>query len=73
MLKALQAVLPKETIIIPVGGIDPDNIQPWMTAGARGVGVGSSVYKPGDSAATFETKANALVAAVRSHQTSFTS
>jgi 2-dehydro-3-deoxyphosphogalactonate aldolase len=70
MLKALQAVLPNETIVIPVGGIDADRIQPWMTAGAGGVGVGSSIYKPGDSAATVEAKANALVTAVRSHQTS---
>jgi 2-dehydro-3-deoxyphosphogalactonate aldolase len=65
MLKALQAVLPKETIVIPVGGIDAEGIQPWMTAGAGGVGVGSSIYKPGDSAATVEAKANDLVAAVR--------
>ncbi len=70
MLKALQAVLPKETIVIPVGGIDAERIQPWMTAGAGGVGVGSSIYKPGDSAATVDAKANALVAAVRSRLTS---
>ena len=70
MLKALQAVLPKETIVIPVGGIDAERIQPWMTAGAGGVGVGSSIYKPGDSAATVEAKANALVAAVSGRQTS---
>lgn len=68
MLKALQAVLPKETIVIPVGGIDAEKIQPWMTAGAAGVGVGSSIYQPGDSAATVEAKANALVAGVRSRQ-----
>ena len=66
MLKALQAVLPKNTIIIPVGGIDAKSIAPWIAAGALGVGVGSSVYKPGDTAAIVKTKASALMDALRS-------
>jgi len=66
MLKALQAVLPKNTIIIPVGGIDAKSIAPWIAAGALGVGVGSSVYKPGDTAAIVKTKASALMGALRS-------
>jgi 2-dehydro-3-deoxyphosphogalactonate aldolase len=70
MLKALQAVLPKNTIVIPVGGVDAEKIAPWMMAGALGVGVGSSVYKPGDPAAVVATKAKALVDAVRAHQSS---
>src|SRR5258708_4070295 len=61
MLKALQAVLPKNTIIIPVGGIDAKSIAPWIAAGALGIGVGSSVYKPGDTAAVVKTKASALM------------
>jgi 2-dehydro-3-deoxyphosphogalactonate aldolase len=65
MLKALQAVLPKNTIIIPVGGIDAKSIAPWIAAGALGVGVGSSVYKPGDTAAIVKTKASALMGALR--------
>jgi 2-dehydro-3-deoxyphosphogalactonate aldolase len=65
MLKALQAVLPEKTAIIPVGGIDAEKIRPWMAAGARGVGVGSSIYKPGDTVPTVEAKAKVLVAAVR--------
>ena len=70
MLKALQAVLPKDTIVIPVGGIDTDKIAPWMAAGALGVGVGSSIYKPGDTPAVVEAKAKALVEAVRAYQSS---
>jgi 2-dehydro-3-deoxyphosphogalactonate aldolase len=65
MLKALQAVLPAKTIVIPVGGVDAERILPWMKAGAGGVGVGSSIYKPGDSLATIDTKAKTLVAATR--------
>jgi 2-dehydro-3-deoxyphosphogalactonate aldolase len=66
MLKALQAVLPKDTIVIPVGGIDAKNIATWMAAGSLGAGVGSSIYKPGDTAATVKTKAEALIGELRS-------
>lgn len=64
MLKALLAVLPKSTIVIPVGGVDAQQVAPWMAAGALGLGVGSSIYKPGDDARTVEGKAQALVNAV---------
>jgi 2-dehydro-3-deoxyphosphogalactonate aldolase len=65
MLKALRAVLPKGTIVVPVGGIDAHNVASWMTAGALGVGVGSSIYKPGDTPTIVEAKAKALVEAIR--------
>ncbi len=70
MLRAIQAVLPVDTIVIPVGGVDAKNVVPWMTAGARGVGLGSSIYKPGDDAAIVERKARVLVDAVRVHDSS---
>jgi 2-dehydro-3-deoxyphosphogalactonate aldolase len=70
LLKALQAVLPKNTIVVPVGGVDAEKIAPWMAAGALGVGVGSSIYKPGDTAAVVATKAKALVDAVHAYQSS---
>jgi 2-dehydro-3-deoxyphosphogalactonate aldolase len=68
MLKALLAVLPKTAIVIPVGGIDANKIAPWMSAGALGVGAGSSIYKPGDDATIVEAKAKALMDAVRSYR-----
>jgi 2-dehydro-3-deoxyphosphogalactonate aldolase len=64
MLKALRAVLPTTAIVIPVGGVDANKVAPWMSAGAFGLGVGSSVYKPGDDARIVEAKAQALVNAV---------
>lgn len=67
MLKALHAVLPRNTIVVPVGGIDAEKIGPWMVAGALGVGVGSSLYKPGDAAAVVEAKAKLLMDAVRAY------
>jgi 2-dehydro-3-deoxyphosphogalactonate aldolase len=65
MLRALRAVLPKSAIVIPVGGVDADQVAPWMAAGASGLGVGSSIYKPGDDAQAVETKARVLMATVR--------
>jgi 2-dehydro-3-deoxyphosphogalactonate aldolase len=64
MLKAMRAVLPKDTIVIPVGGVGVAQIPGWIDAGAQGFGLGSSLYKPGDSPETVKAKAKALVAAV---------
>jgi len=50
VLKAWRAVLPKETLVFPVGGIRPDNMAPYWTAGANGFGTGSNLYQPGASA-----------------------
>ena len=68
MLKALFAVLPKSAIVIPVGGVGPQNVAAWMKAGALGLGIGSSLYKPGDDARIVGNKAEALMAAVRDYQ-----
>jgi len=62
VVKALLAVLPKGTAILPVGGIEAGNMGPWRAAGAAGFGIGSAIYKPGDSAATVAAKARALLA-----------
>jgi 2-dehydro-3-deoxyphosphogalactonate aldolase len=64
MLKALRAVLPTDAIVMPVGGVGPEEIAPWIAAGARGFGVGSSIYKPGDNARIVAAKAGTLVTAV---------
>src|SRR5256714_6972383 len=46
-LKAWRAVLPKETLIFPVGGIRADNMTAYWEAGANGFGTGSNLYVPG--------------------------
>lgn len=61
MLKAMRAVLPPGTRVLPVGGMDAGTIPPWLAAGAAGFGIGSSVYKPGDDAAVVAGKARALM------------
>lgn len=65
VVKAMLAVLPKGTPLIPVGGIGADNMQAWRSAGVAGFGLGSSLYKPGDDAATVRAKAAAIVGAWR--------
>jgi 2-dehydro-3-deoxyphosphogalactonate aldolase len=60
VVKALLAVLPKGTPILPVGGIDATNMAPWRAAGAAGFGIGSSIYKPGDTPAQVSAKAAKL-------------
>lgn len=63
-LKDLQAVLPEDLDVVIVGGVDASNIKGWIDAGAAGVGVGSSIYKPGDTAQVAGHKAKALIDAL---------
>jgi 2-dehydro-3-deoxyphosphogalactonate aldolase len=65
LLKAQLAVLPKDIPVLAVGGIKPDNMQPWLGAGATGFGLGGGLYKPGQSAADTLEKARAYVAGVK--------
>ncbi len=63
VVKALLAVLPKGTALVPVGGITPDNMAPFVEAGVQGFGLGSGLFKPGMSAADVAARAQAYVAA----------
>jgi 2-dehydro-3-deoxyphosphogalactonate aldolase len=63
MLRAMRAVLPREARVLPVGGIDATNLAAWRAAGAAGFGIGSAIYKPGDTPAAVGVKAAALLAA----------
>lgn len=62
-LKAIRAVLPTDTAVYMVGGVDAPDFERWLRAGATGFGLGSSLYKPGDSAADVGAKAKDVVAA----------
>ena len=64
VLRALRAVLPDGTMVLPVGGMDAGSIPAWRAAGAAGFGIGSAIYRPGDEAATVGAKARGLVAAL---------
>ena len=62
-LKAVRAVLPKDTPAYAVGGANPGNFKDWVVAGATGFGIGSAIFKPGDGATEVRAKADAIVAA----------
>jgi 2-dehydro-3-deoxyphosphogalactonate aldolase len=62
-VKALRAVLPHRALLLPVSGISTANMGAYRTAGADGFGIGSSLYKPGASAADVERSALAFAAA----------
>lgn len=62
-LMALRAVLPAATQVFMVGGVGPDNFGEWLKAGANGFGIGTSLYKPGFTAAEVATRARDIVAA----------
>ena len=46
VVKAWRAVLPKDALVLPVGGIKPDNMRPYVEAGANGFGLGSALFTP---------------------------
>lgn len=63
VVRALRAVLPAATALLPVGGISPQSMQPYLVAGANGFGIGSSLYKPGTSAVVVAENAMTFIAA----------
>ena len=62
-LKAMRAILPTGTQVYAVGGAGPENFAEWIAASADGFGLGSAIYKPGDTPETVAAKAQAIVAA----------
>jgi 2-dehydro-3-deoxyphosphogalactonate aldolase len=43
--------------LVPVGGINPDNMAAYRHAGASGFGIGSALFKPGMAAAEVHQQA----------------
>ena len=64
VVKAWKAVLPPDIPLIPVGGVTPDKLGPYLSAGAAGFGLGSALYKPGMSPQEVGKRANAFQAAM---------
>ena len=67
MMTSLRAVLPKTTLLIPVGGVDAETLPAWRDAGADGYGVGSSFYQPGATGSEASTKAQQLIEVLHRH------
>jgi len=64
-IKSIRAVLPRDTTIIPTGGVEPDTIATYYQVGANGFGAGSSLYKPGKSLNEIAEMAAKLVSATK--------
>jgi len=63
VVKALRAVLPAQTLLLPVGGITVDNMAAYQAAGAKGFGIGSALYVPGMTARDVAENAMKFIAA----------
>ena len=64
LLRAQRAVLPKDVPVLIVGGVKPDAVGQWFAAGADGFGLGSALYKPGQTAAQIGQQARDFVTAI---------
>ena len=62
-VRALRAVVPEEFPLFAVGGVTPENLEVWLASGCRGAGLGSDLYKPGQSSADTATRATAFIQA----------
>jgi 2-dehydro-3-deoxyphosphogalactonate aldolase len=64
LVRAQRTVLPRSTPLIVVGGITPDKMAPYLAAGANGFGLGSALYRPGQSPDQVAAQARAFVEAL---------
>jgi 2-dehydro-3-deoxyphosphogalactonate aldolase len=65
-VRQLKAVLPPAVTVWAVGGVKPEAMQDWWAAGCRGYGLGSELYKPGQSVEdSYEKARQAVEAAAR--------
>ncbi|MBP1853030.1 2-dehydro-3-deoxy-6-phosphogalactonate aldolase [Rhizobium halophytocola] len=60
---AIRAVMPPEIPLGAVGGVSDADFADYMKVGVRCFGLGSSLYKPGDTAEVVAAKAKTAVAA----------
>jgi 2-dehydro-3-deoxyphosphogalactonate aldolase len=62
-VKAIRSILPAETQLFPVGGINPHNMAPYLAAGATGFGIGGQLYQPRIEEAALKRAAEAFMTA----------
>jgi len=68
VLRAQRAVLPREALLLVVGGVTTADMAPYIKAGANGFGLGSGIYRPGDSPEDVRVHADRFVQALASAQ-----
>ena len=62
-LKAMMAVIPKDTLVLPVGGVSAQTMGDFLAAGAQGFGLGSGLYQAGMHKDEVATRAKGYVEA----------
>lgn len=62
-ITAIRAVLPADMMVAAVGGVSDANFADYTRAGITAFGLGSSLYKPGMSAAQVADRASATIEA----------
>ena len=62
-LAAIRAVLPPDVPVYAVGGAGASNFADWRRAGADGFGIGTALYRPGQSVEQTKSAAAEIVAA----------
>jgi len=64
-VKAIKSILKQKIPLLTNGGITPDNMQEFVKAGTNGIGLGTALYAPGDSALEVANKARGFVETMR--------
>ncbi|WP_058914006.1 2-dehydro-3-deoxy-6-phosphogalactonate aldolase [Entomohabitans teleogrylli] len=62
-IAALKAVLPPSVPVLAVGGVTPDNLRDWLRAGCAGAGLGSDLYRAGQTVERTRRQARRFIAA----------
>ena len=73
VLKAMKAVLPGTARIVPVGGIEPAHMEPWVASGAAGFGLGSALFRPGFEVCELKLRALTFMQTLRELRASIAS
>jgi 2-dehydro-3-deoxyphosphogalactonate aldolase len=70
VVRAWRAVLPAKTWLLPVGGITPEVMAPYLAAGVNGFGLGSALYRAGLTPEAVARRAEAFATAYRDFKAS---
>ena len=62
-ISAIRAVLPPDVMLAAVGGVSDQNFAEYVKVGIRAFGLGSSLYKPGMTAADVAVRAKVTIEA----------
>lgn len=68
ILKGIRTILPDDMPVIPTGGVDETNMLDYLRAGATAVGLGSCLYKPGDTADVVTDKLSKFLTEIKKYE-----